>query len=37
MLSVVLLSGCVAKNSAISPPSDNQWVDVEIKTPKNTE
>ncbi|EEQ08587.1 hypothetical protein ymoll0001_41250 [Yersinia mollaretii ATCC 43969] len=37
MLSVVLLSGCVAKNSAISPPSDDQWVDVEIKAPINTQ
>ncbi|WP_246107218.1 hypothetical protein [Yersinia kristensenii] len=37
MLSVVLLSGCVAKNGTISPPSDNQWGDVEVKTPKNTE
>ena len=37
MLSAVLLSGCVAKNSAISPLSDNQWVDVDIKVPNNTQ
>ncbi|WP_244953504.1 hypothetical protein [Yersinia mollaretii] len=36
-LSLLCTSGCVAKNSAISPPSDNQWVDVEIKAPKNTQ
>ncbi|MGH1500508.1 hypothetical protein ACRBEF_13390 [Yersinia proxima] len=37
ILLVGLLSGCVAKNSAISPPSDDQWVDVEIKAPINTQ
>lgn len=37
VLLVILFSGCVERNRAISPPSDNQWVDVEIKTPKNTE
>ncbi|WP_235895326.1 hypothetical protein [Yersinia vastinensis] len=36
-LSLLCTSGCMAKDRAISPPSDNQWVDVEIKTPKNTE
>lgn len=36
VLLVILLSGCVGRNRAISPPSDNQWVDIEIKAPKNT-
>ncbi|CNI09283.1 hypothetical protein ABQG65_12425 [Yersinia alsatica] len=36
-LSLLCTSGCVAKNNSISPPSDNQWVDVEIKAPNNTE
>lgn len=37
MLSAILLSGCVERKRAISPPSDNQWVDIEIKAPNNTE
>ncbi|WP_261373143.1 hypothetical protein [Yersinia bercovieri] len=36
-LSLLCTSGCMAKDRAISPPSDNQWVDVEIKAPNNTQ
>ncbi|CFR13957.1 MULTISPECIES: hypothetical protein [Yersinia] len=36
-LSLLCTSGCTAKNRAISPPNENQWVDIEIKAPNNTE
>lgn len=36
-LSLLCTSGCTAKNNEISPPNDNQWVDVKIKAPNNTQ